>query len=307
MGDGRPRVSGIIRSMKILRASAFVVTFAIAAQGCHRSKGGDGSADGGAAAIAGSPAAAGPLAFLQGFEGEIGITAKSNKGKQEAMNLAFDVKSDKIRVEIPPGIGGPKGPSFKGYVILNTPEKKLYAVLDDQKQVIVVDLNTAGEQFKSMVPKAPSGPSASNKPSKPPPKVTKTGTSDKVAGYACDNWEVTEETKKVATLCVTDQSNSWFHLPLTGIPTEYAWTLELLDGKHFPMRAIGYENGAESGRVEVTKMEKKPMAAALFEIPAGYKVIDAMTYVQQMMRGVGAMPGSAPGVGLAGLPPKKPK
>ncbi len=290
--------------MKTLCSSALVATLALSVAGCHKSNPGDNAAAA-ASASAAAAIAASPLSFLQGFEGEIGIAAKSNKGKGEAMNLAVAVKSDKIRVEIPPGIGGPRAPSFKGYVILSSPEKKLYAVLDDQKQVIVLDLNTAGEQFKSFAPKGAGGPAGPNKATKPPPKMTKNGTTDKVAGYTCDNWDVTQDTKKVATLCIADQSNSWFHLPLTGIPTEYAWALELLDGKHFPMRAVGYENGAEEGRVEVTRLDKKPLAAALFEIPPGYKVIDAMAYLQQMMRGLGAMPGGVPGA--AGLPAKKAK
>ena len=66
---------------------------------------------------------------------------------------------------------------------------------------------------------------------------------------------------------------------------------------------MGYENGAEAGRVEMTKLEKKPLAASLFELPPSYKVIDAMTYFSGMMRGFGAMPGGMP----AGLPTKKPK
>jgi hypothetical protein len=276
--------------------SALVVSLALPLGGCHRSGSGDNAAPGASASAAAALPAGGPLAFLQGFEGEIGIMAKSNKGKPEPTNLSLEVKSDKIRLEIPPGVGGPHSPPMNGHVVFNAPEKKLYAVLDDQKKVIVLDLNTAGEQFKSMAPKTPgsSGGSA-GKPSKPPPKLTKTGTTDKVAGYSCDNWDVTDEAKKVATLCIADQSNSWFHLPLTGIPTEYAWALELLDGKHFPMRAISYENGAEDGRVEVTKLEKKPMAATLFDMPAGYQVIDAMTYLGGMMRGLGAMPGAPPG------------
>jgi len=157
-----------------------------------------------------------------------------------------------------------------------------------------------------MAPHTPGAPSAKDKPSKPPPKVTKNGTSDKIAGYACDNWDITEESRKMGTMCIADQSNSWFHLPTTGIPTEYAWALELLDGKHFPMRFIGYEkDGSEGGRVEVTKFEKKPIAASLFEIPAGYKVTDVQSLMQQMMsgHGLGAVPAGVPGSAL----PKKHK
>jgi len=142
----------MLPAMKVLFRSALVATFAMSVPGCHRSKG-DSSADGGGAA-ASTAAAANPLAFLQGFEGEIGIMGKSvSKTKPEAVNLALSVKSDKIRVEIPQGIAGPGQPSPKGFVVLNSSEKKLIAVIDEmppnlQKTAIVVDLNTIGEQFK---------------------------------------------------------------------------------------------------------------------------------------------------------------
>jgi hypothetical protein len=293
----------MLPGMKIILRSALVATLALSLHGCNKSKSGD-AAEGGTSSSPALAAAASPLAFLQGFEGEIGIMGKSvSKTKPEAVNLALSVKSDNVRLEIPQGIAGPGQPSPKGFVLLKPAEKKLIAVIDEMpptlsKSAIVVDLNTIGDQFKSMVPHTPSAPSGGkDKPSKPPPKLTKTGTTDKIAGYACDNWDVSEESKKVATMCIADQSNSWFHLPLTGIPTEYAWALELLDGKHFPMRFIGYEkDGSEGGRVEVTKFEKKPVAATLFEIPAGYKVTDVQSLMQQMMGG------HAPGALAAGKP-----
>jgi hypothetical protein len=92
-------------------------------------------------------------------------------------------------------------------------------------------------------------------------------------------------------------------LPITGIPTEYAWAMELMDGKHFPLRVIGYDEktGAEEGRVELTKFEKKTLPATLFDMPAGYKVVD----VEQMFAGLAHQPGlGAPGgPNLAGFPP----
>jgi hypothetical protein len=171
--------------------------------------------------------------------------------------------------------------------------------------VIVVDLNQAGEHLKSLGSGAPipGAKSKGDQPSKPPPKVTKTGVMDQVAGFKCENWEVSEESRKVATLCISDQGASWFHLPLTGIPTEYAWALELMDGKHFPLRMIGYDKatGAEEGRFELTKFEKKPLAQTLFDIPPGYKVVDAAAMFAQL----GALQG-APGAMPIGMPPGMP-
>ena len=53
-------------------------------------------------------------------------------------------------------------------IVLSTPEKKLYVVMDEQKQIIVVDLNKAGEQFKSFGEGMPKGPHGKSEPSKPP-------------------------------------------------------------------------------------------------------------------------------------------
>jgi len=278
----------------------------LALASCNRSKSGGGDSSSG-------ESAGSSLALLKGFEGEIGIAvkqAKPTKPGGEVPPLSLEIKGNKVRVDIPPALQASQ-PNLKGYGVLDTPEKKLFFVMDEQKQVIVFDLNQAGEQLKSMKsrPGMPRG-AAPEAPNRPPPKVTKTGVTDKVAGYACENWDVSDEARKVATVCVGNEGASWFHLPITGIPTEYAWALELLDGKHFPLRAIGYgQDGAEEGRVEVTKIEKKPLAASLFEIPAGYRVMDLMTMMQTgfgMLPG-GGMPGATHAGGLPAMHPPPPR
>jgi hypothetical protein len=253
-----------------------------------------------------APAAAGGLglAFLNGFEGEIGILFKdATKATKPTPPLALMIKDNKVRVELPAEMAASNGMGSKGYAVLNTPEKKVYAVLEEKKQVVLIDLDKAGEQLKNFggmdrAPRDPREPKES--PSHPPPKVTKTGQKDSVAGYACEIWDIVPDTGEKLSACVANEGASWFRLPLTGIPTEHAWALELLDGKHFPLRGIAYDkSGAEKGRVEVTKIEKKALAAALFEIPAGYKVVD----LQQMFAAFGSMGamGAAPMMGK--MPP----
>jgi hypothetical protein len=127
---------------------------------------------------------------------------------------------------------------------------------------------------------------------------------DKVAGLTCEQ-EVAEESRKMQR-SVADQGASWFHFPITGIPTEHAWALELMDGKHFPLRMIGYDKktGAEEARVELTKFEKRPVAAAIFDMPAGYKVVD----IGALFGRLAAAPGAAgAGAFAPGQPPKKHK
>jgi hypothetical protein len=277
--------------------------------GCKSKSGGAAAA--GSASAAAAAAGPNPLAMLNGFEGEIDLAIKDaskNKAAPEVVPIALQIKSDKVRAELPQGVGSKEMP--KGHVVLNTPEKKLYVVMDEQKQIMVLDLNKMGEQMKSFGQGMPKGPKDKGGPSKPPPKVTKTGVTDKVAGIACENWEVAQETRKVATLCIADQGASWFHLPITGIPTEYAWAMELMDGKHFPLRMIGYDEktGAEEGRIELTKLDKKPIAAGIFDMPPGYKVVD-MSQMFAGLAGAGGPPGAPPFGGFVppGARPKKTK
>jgi hypothetical protein len=243
--------------------------------------------------------------MLSGFEGQIDLVfkdmSKERGGAAQVVPLSLVIKNEKIRAEMPQAVGSKPMP--KGHVVLSAPEKKLSVVMDEQRQIVIVDLNQAGPQLKSFgngmagAARDMDKDAKEKRPQKPPPTVTKTGVKDKVAGIVCENWEIADEGRKAATLCIADQGASWLHLPLTGIPTEYAWALELFDGKHFPLRMIGYDKaGAEDGRVELTKLEKKSVSPALFDMPADYKVVD----LGAMMAGLGS-PG-APG-GQFAMPP----
>jgi hypothetical protein len=272
--------------MKHARVVAFtgMVVFASALGGCTKLKSllGKGE-DGGAAAasggggLLGTKKGVGPLAFLNGFEGQIDVLSKGSLGgdpkKVASPPVTVNVllKNGKVRVDAPPGMSGAEMMGGKAYGIYDGPGKKAYLVMDAQKQAILIDLNKTGETMKSMGSrgKPPGGPAA---PTKPPPKVTKTGKTDKVAGYECELWDITDETSK-GTMCIAEEGISWFSIPMTGAPAEYAWMAELMDGKHLPLRFVGFDKaGIETGRVEVTKIDKKSEPDAMFEVPPGYTV-----------------------------------
>ena len=263
--------------------------------GCNKLKATD--AEGGASAA--STAAEIP-SLLDGFEGEIDVSANNEKPGATPATFAVMVKSGKVRVDLPEQLAragaGTLGPNAKGYGLLDSAAKKIYVVLDTSKQVIVIDLNKSGEELKGMgSPGAP--PEHGGGPQRTPPKITKTGKYDTVAGYKCETWEVATDHREGAA-CVAQEGFSWFHIPMTGIPTEHLWAAELLDGKHFPLRFIGYgpDGVKETARVEVTKIEKKSFPASEFEYPPTYAQID----LAQMFRGFGGMPGGMP------MPPHPP-
>src|SRR5690242_11974888 len=104
-----------------------VATLVVFLGGCGKKESpAGGSAESKAAAAAGGLG----LAFLNGFEGEIDLSFKdSSKGAKPATSLAMMIKDKKLRVDFPAEMSTSKEMG-KGYAVLNTPEKKLYAVLD---------------------------------------------------------------------------------------------------------------------------------------------------------------------------------
>jgi hypothetical protein len=296
-------LSIIFGAMKHHLCSALVLTL-LSLGAC---KGKDQSAapiaSGATAASAGVAASAGAgLNVLDGFEGEIGLSAKGKlagkEGSTTPANFQLLVKDGKFRFDVPEGIAGAQSLG-KAYVLVMPADKKLYAVLDDKKQAVLIDLDKLPTQAKFL------GGAAHNEPSGGrPAQVEKTGKSDTVAGYKCEIWHITSA-KSAGDLCIAEQGTPWFHIPFSGVPAEYAWAAEIVDGKHFPLRFVAAENGVEQGRIEVTSIQKKALSADQFQVPAGYAILNLEQMLGAMLGGMpGGMPGMPPGVsGMpAGLP-----
>jgi hypothetical protein len=291
----------VLRSVSVACA---VLVVTISSMGCSKLKSlaGGGGGEGGAE---GSGATADGLPLPDGFEGEIDVTAKGDKAGEAPVSLALLVKNGKVRADIPEQLaksGGPLGANTKGYGIFDSPAKKIYVVLDASKQVIVIDLNKVGDELKGMTPPAGHPEHGNPAPKETPPKVTKTGKFDTVAGYKCENWDVATDHRE-GTVCVASQGFSWLSVPmaaLNGVPTEHMWMAELLDGKHLPLRFVGYgaDGVAETARIEITKIDKKTLPDADFTYPPTYATID----LEQMLHGFGAMRGLGIPGGPGGFP-----
>jgi hypothetical protein len=227
----------------------------------------------------------GELPALAGFEGEIDMSARTS-ATTPPVPFSLLVKGDVVRMDVPSDVlAGKDARMFTGggkvYVLLRTAEKKAFVVFDAKQQAVDLDLNQVAEQAKTLRHAAPGTPDA---PPSEPPKVVKTGSKDTVAGFACENWDVLNPDKSTLKVCVADKGASFFHLPLTGIPTESAWALELLDGNHFPLRGVAFDKKhTEVGRVELTKIDKHPLDAAVFVVPQGYKHVT----IEELLSGLG--------------------
>jgi hypothetical protein len=259
-----------------------------------------GAGDGGAEA-----AASASLAFLGTFEGEIdGFFKDSSKPGAQQVPLDLEVKAGKVRLAVPEGLAKGAMPMMggageKAYVIYDSGAKKMTIVTDTKKEAIVLDINNAGKTMPTPPPGAPGHPGSAS-----PSKVTKTGKTDTVAGYTCEYWDITSDHKE-GSVCVASDGPSWLQLAESALPSSQSWAAELVDGKHFPLRFIGYakDGTTEESRVEVTKIDKKTLADTEFQVPAGYKTID----LEKMMQGMGGMPGMPQGIpGMPPMPPHPP-
>ncbi len=236
-----------------------------------------------------APAAA-PSDVAGRFEGELSLLvtpaarrARGQSGAQQPWAVTLQIKHAKLRVDLPDAMA-PAGLAGGIHVVMDAPAKKLFAVVDGKKQVVTVPLENLGNQLKSLKPQGrPSG--ADEKPAAQP-RITMTGHHDTVAGRDCEDWDIANPRGDKLRVCVANEGAAWFELPTLGLPLEHGWARALLDGKHLPLRAIALdESGAENGRIEVTKIEDKPIADAAFAMPLGYQVVDVATMMQQMMAG----------------------
>jgi hypothetical protein len=276
----------------------------LAAGGCKKEPTAT-SADADSGAPAASAAATAPaeqiLALLGQFEGEIDLSMTSHEGRAapaQPITMNLLIKSGKVRADVPEKIGGGTGLGPGAYFILDASAKKLEIVSDAQKHVFVVDFNTSGDKLKALGG-AHHGPAHEE----PKTSVTKTGKTETVAGRKCEDWDVVSDHRQ-GTACVAEEDVSWFQIPMSGLPSKHAWAAELLDGKHLPLRFIGYakDGSTEENRVEVTKIDKKSLPAAEFEYPPDYAVSD----FAQLFAGLAGMRGGMPPGMPGGIPPGMP-
>jgi hypothetical protein len=263
------------------------------------------------AAGAGSATAAPPTApdvgsssSLSGFEGRVQLAVKGRLGAGQDKPLAIDAtilaKNGKLRADVPPGIA-PTENTGPVYVIVEAEAKKVYAVMESKKQALLIDLEKLAAQLEAMGKGLPTGHAGGAGSGAAPPSGSMTGKTEKVAGYTCEIWEVKQEGRR-AELCVMKDEKAWLKFPETALPPQLSWAKQLTDGRHVPLRYVAFgPDGKETGRVEVTSVEKTTLPASDFEVPKGFVIAS----FDQMMAGLGGLMGGGPGgpSGMKGLPP----
>jgi hypothetical protein len=118
------------------------------------------------------------------------------------------------------------------------------------------------------------------KPADSKAEVKKLGTTQKIAGMSCDDYQITDENGKSIKACVTSSLGRFTMPDLNGGMGrrgagggQPAWVKAFGDRPAFPLK-VWTEDGTTN--IEVTSVERGTVPASLFEIPDGYVDMTAM-------------------------------
>jgi hypothetical protein len=201
------------------------------------------------------------LATLVGFEGEIDMNIDMGVAGaavgMAGMTVNMKIKGDRVRIERSvPGVPS----SLTGATIIDGGKKKSYMLMPATKEYMVTELEVAMTTATTGTPAAPK------------PVITKTGRSDKVAGYACDIVTVTTAGTGERTEFCMSKGLTLFGMgmgPFSSFGKGSGYDEVFKEG--FPLRIEVFDpSGARTMKAEATRIEKKQEPDSEFEVPVGY-------------------------------------
>ena len=188
---------------------------------------------------------AAPLVAQSPFEGS--VTLKMVGGRGEVRNIAYLIQGGKTRIELPGG---------QGAMIMDPGSKTMLMIM------------TAQKMYMEMEMKPPVG-LAKKKAAASGGTVLRTGKMETIAGYRCEHIETTDDDGAVVDAYLSTELGG-FRMPMASgpmsPPKEPGWASDL-GPNGFPLKA----QKGDKVFFEVTAIERKSLAPALFEAPSGFK------------------------------------
>ena len=211
-----------------------------------------------------------PLPVWAGdFEGVLHMqTTHAATGTASAMD--WYLKGDKARVEMSRDDGQ------STVMLFDAKTRTMHMAMPGQKSYMEISLEgDRGEHLKEVLEKQ---------------SVERTEKTDRIAGYSCEMWRVTDKDNKRLKndLCVAKgfgkAATFWIDPKEMRRSSQPGWVQQLVEGGGFGLRSIHYdEAGKESSRMEVTSIDKKSLPASLFAFPADWAKQD-MSAMQDRMK-----------------------
>lgn len=189
------------------------------------------------------------------FEGKVQYAFA--EGRQTGQ-MKYCVKQPRLRMEVAmPG----KGAEGSGVMIMDTQASTVTILMPTEKMYMVMDL----AKTKGAVPNDPKDES----------KIVKTGLTEEICGYKCDEYLLETPTEKTR-LWLTEALGSFMVVqsPMDHRPPR-SWE-KALEGKNFfPLKVIVQTvAGKETYSMTATQVEKKSLPESDFQPPADYMKFD---------------------------------
>ena len=213
-----------------------------------------------------------PRSTSSDFEGEL-FVAVHRAGEKDPAHFDVRIKGPRSRFTLKERI--PPLPDFgqpSSKIMFDTSLKKTVVFVESEKAYAVFPTEQVSQQLASFESKGAAKAKAANGP---PAKASDAGKLDTVAGTPCEEWTVQLPGKEHATFCVASRSIPGLNIPAAGLPAEFAWAGQFLDGHHLPLRWVHFDSkGVEDGRVEVERIDDRMIDKAEFVVPNDYRRVD---------------------------------
>lgn len=207
----------------------------------------------------------------QGFEGTIAMRLSGGQG--ESMDATMYTKGDRMAmvVKLPASAGPMAGKEMRS--IMNHATGKVTVLLPAVPGMPL----PPGSKGMKMTTDMMTGPMA-KQGEEADFTARKLGTSQTIAGYSCDDYEVTSA-GEVMNICVTDRLGR-FTMPGTGMPGRQqpppAWARAFGDKPMFPLKVWG-TSGGSAAEMLVTSVTPGSVPAPMLDDSAeGYVDMSAM-------------------------------
>jgi len=205
-------------------------------------------------------ACVGLTASASSFEGRVHMEITNGK-KKDKMEMEYVMKNGKLRIDPQMAERTGHGGGMGGIIL--DPEA--------HEMIILMDMDGRKMYMRRPIPQATEQPmtKAANEHHMSPP--VETGRTEMIAGYKATEYRTTTDKGEVVELWLAKGLGPFMSMtggnPMGGrhqAPPP-GWENFVRDGNLFPMRVVGHDKGgAETMRMEVTRVDKSPVSDALF-------------------------------------------
>lgn len=219
------------------------------------------------------------------FEGEIDMKITSNEeGQSQVTNISMLIRNELMSTRV----NSEGGPGRTGRIIVRG-DRKLLWIVDDQRKVVIERSLEGNKQQDSM----------KQADSLSKPNIRKTGKTETLLGYPCEEWVVAGEEGETSVWCTPKLgdvykgfSKSFGEMRKMRMRRSSSdWQNDFMDKNLFPLKSVTTKDGKVKSTQEVTKIEQKKIADPVFEFPEDYKkesfnmdVNKTMDQLREMMR-----------------------